>query len=294
MPSGSFTVSVPGSSANLGPGFDCLALALPLRLTVTVTPRPGPLGVRLAGEGVDELPADETNLVAATMLEASGHDAEGLELAIENTLPLGAGCGSSAAAIVAGLAAAARLRGEPVEPEDLLARAAAIEGHPDNVAASVLGGVTIAYGRPARARRISPPDDLLLVLVVPVERLPTTLARGLLPPVVERLDAVANIAGTALLVDALHAGRIEDLADALDDRLHEQARVELAPTFDRLRRRREELGVLGVTLSGAGPSALVWCRPGTAAGVAARIAALEPEARAWVVAPERRGLRIEG
>jgi homoserine kinase len=133
-------VDVPGSSANLGPGYDCLAIALPLRLRVAVERRPGPLAVDVVGEGADALPRDASNLIAATLLAELDEQGDDLAIAIDNAIPLGAGCGSSAAAIVAALAAADALRGREVAPASLILRASAIEGHPDNVAASVLGG----------------------------------------------------------------------------------------------------------------------------------------------------------
>ncbi|MGI9116862.1 MAG: homoserine kinase, partial [Gaiellales bacterium] len=163
MPASRITVDVPGSSANLGPGYDCLAIALPFRLRVEVERRPGPLVVRIEGEGADALPADASNLVVATLLAELDEHGDDLEIAITNEIPLGAGCGSSAAAIVAALAAADVLRGTAIDAASLILRASAIEGHPDNVAASVLGGVTIAAGDPAVARRIEPPAELGLV-----------------------------------------------------------------------------------------------------------------------------------
>ena len=226
------TVSVPGSSANLGPGFDCLGVALPLRLTVTVTRRPGPLAVRLSGEGADELPADASNLVVATILD--GGDGDGLQIEIANELPLAAGCGSSAAAIVAGLAACDALAGRPVDREDITRRAVAIEGHPDNIAAAVYGGFTIAAGDPPMVRRIEPPRGLGLVLAVPPERLATSAARAALAEQALRADAVHNVQRVALLVSSLYTGSVDDLSAALSDRLHQDARAHLVPTFARL------------------------------------------------------------
>jgi homoserine kinase len=286
-----FTVSVPGSSANLGPGFDCLGVALPLRLAMTVSERPGPLQVTLSGEGADELPADASNLVVRTML--AGGDGDGLAVAIANELPLAAGCGSSAAAIVAGLAGRALLAGDPIDRDALCQEAVAIEGHPDNVAAAVHGGFTIAAGEPTIVRRIEPPADLAFVLVIPPERLATAAARAALAESALRADAVHNVQRVALLVSALHTGCLDDLGPALSDRLHQQARSHLVPTFAHLARCSGSLGALGVTLSGAGPSVLVWCRAEDARAVALRVAEAAPQAAVRVLAPEREGLRIE-
>jgi homoserine kinase len=194
---------------------------------------------------------------------------------------------------VAGLAAAAALRGEALDLPVLLAEAARIEGHPDNVAASILGGFTVALGRPAVARRIEPPPGLSFVLVVGTGRLPTRDARAVLDDVVARAAAVHNLQHVALLVDALHTGRLDDLPLALDDRLHETARARLVPTFARLRQAADALGALGVTLSGAGPSVLVWVRTAQAEEVATRVREVEPAARVHVLRPEPVGLCLE-
>jgi homoserine kinase len=283
-------VDVPGSSANLGPGYDCLAIALPLRLRVAVERRPGPLAVELAGEGASELPADASNLVVATLLAELDEKGDDLAIAIDNRIPLGAGCGSSAAAIVAALAAADLLRGREISPASLVLRASAIEGHPDNVAASVLGGITLAAGDPPVARRIEPPTGLGLVIAVADERVATRDARAALAGDVARADAVWNLQHSALLVHALHTGALDDISAALTDRLHQDARAGLMPTFAELRGRSAELGALGVTLSGAGPSVLVWCAAERLDAVAAGVRAIASSAVVHAVGPEPVGL----
>ena len=290
MPATRVNVDVPGSSANLGPGYDCLAIALPLRLRVAVERRPGPLAVEVTGEGAGELPADATNLVAATLLAELDERGDDLQIAIDNRIPLGAGCGSSAAAIVAALAAADALLGREISPASLILRASTVEGHPDNVAASVLGGVTIAAGDPPTARRIEPPADLALVVAVADERVLTRDARAALAGDVPRGDAVWNIQHAALLVHALHTGALDDLSVALTDRLHQDARAALMPTFQELRSRTAELGALGVTLSGAGPSVLVWCAADRADRIAAEVRAIVPSADVHALRPEPTGL----
>jgi homoserine kinase len=289
-PADHVTIDVPGSSANLGPGFDCLGVALPLRLRVQITRRAGPLAVRLHGEGADDLPADRSNLVVATML--GDDDGDGLDVEIANDLPLAAGCGSSAAAIVAGLAARAALAGRPVDRDELVAMAVAVEGHPDNIAAAVYGGFTIASGDPPLVRRIEPPRGLGFVLAVPPERLATSAARAALTEQALRADAVHNVQRVALLVSALYTGRLDDLAQALSDRLHQDARAHLVPTFARLATCSGRIGALGVTLSGAGPSVLVWCRADEAEDCAACVRREAPDAVVHVLAPEPDGLLV--
>ena len=284
------TVSVPGSSANLGPGFDCLGVALPLRLTVTAVRRPGPLAVRLSGEGASELPADASNLVVATML--GDGDGDGLEVEIANDLPLAAGCGSSAAAIVAGVALGDALAGRAVDREDVNRRAVAIEGHPDNIAAAVYGGFTIATADPPMVRRIEPPRGLGFVLAVPPERLATSAARAALAEQALRADAVHNVQRVALLVSSLYTGSVDDLSAALSDRLHQDARAHLVPTFARLSVLADRIDALGVTLSGAGPSVLVWCRVADLGRCADCVEREAPAAVVHTMAPEPDGLSV--
>ena len=262
-------IDVPGSSANLGPGYDCLAIALPFRLRVSAERRAGPLSVQLAGEGASSLPQDASNLVVSTLLAELDERGDDLAITIENEIPLGAGCGSSAAAIVAALAVADRLRDRELSNASLVLRASAIEGHPDNVAASVLGGI---------------------VVVVADERVATSQARAALSTDVPRSSAVWNIQHAALLVHALHTGSLEDLSVALTDRLHQDAREPLMPTFTALRSRTAELGALGVTLSGAGPSVLIWCAADAADQVAEAARAIAPTASVHAVRPEQSGL----
>ncbi len=294
------SVVAPASSANLGPGYDCLALALPLHLRLDVERRPGPLAVEIHGVGADELPRDATNLVVRTCLDALLDEPEavpvtgdGFAFRMESAIPLSAGCGSSAAAIVCALAAASALRGDPVDRQALVRDAAHAEGHPDNAAACVLGGLTLGAGPEPVVRRFDLPAELGLVLVVPPERL-ATRARAVLPSEVSRADAVWNVQHAALLIAALTCGRLDDLPLALRDRLHEDARAGLAPTFANLRGRAAELGALGVTLSGAGPSVLVWCRRAEAYAVAARVRALVPHAlRVEALEPDAAGVCVE-
>jgi homoserine kinase len=281
------TVTAPASSANLGPGFDCLAVALELRNEVVVSTSNRDGVVSVQGEGAAAIPADASNLFVRSFA-AAGADATGLSFAMRNAIPLARGLGSSAATIAAGVAAGLAWEGRDADP---LTAAAAMEGHPDNVAAALLGGVTVAWtaGGGARALRLaSCPVDF--VCVVAAEELETTRARAALPAQVAHADATHTAARAALLVAALQAGRLDAIADALDDRLHEPFRAPIVPLLAEVRARIGDLPAYGATLSGAGPSVLVWCERERGPQVAARLEGLG--ARAEPLAVADRGVTV--
>jgi homoserine kinase len=280
------TVTAPASSANLGPGYDCLAVALELRNEVVVSAR-GDGAVSVEGEGAASLPGDTSNLFVRAFA-AAGADPAGLSFAMRNGIPPARGLGSSAATIAAGVAAGLAWAGRGGDP---LPAAAAMEGHPDNVAAALLGGVTVAWtaGGEARALRLaSCPVDF--VCVVAADELETARARAALPAQVAHADAAHTAGRAALLVAALETGRADAIADALDDRLHEPFRAPLVPLLAEVRGRIAGLPAYGATLSGAGPSVLVWCRPGSGWQVAERLAGLG--ARAVPLAVADRGVTV--
>jgi homoserine kinase len=286
-------ISVPASSANLGPGYDCLGVALPIRNVVDVERRHGPLEVSVSGEGAETLPCDESNLVVRSFAEVWDGPLDGLAFHMRNEVPMQSGTGSSSAAIVAGLAAALALQGRAHGTGELFALAAPLEGHPDNVAAAIAGGFTLALdGERPLVRRIEPPAGLAFVLIMPDHALCTTESRKLLRPDVPRADAVYSLQRTALLVLALTNGDLDSLPRALDDRLHQPDRAELTPLFCRIQELLPELGAYGVTLSGAGPSALLWVRAEQVAELASRVARLVPDAHVTALAPEPRGTLV--
>ena len=262
----SVRVRVPASSANLGPGFDVLAAALGMHMELVVE-ETGTFEVRtdLA------IARDRRNLCVRAF--DSLRPAAGVRFTITSDIPLSGGLGTSAAAYVAGLAAADALNGGGT---DLLDHAARLEGHPDNAAAALLGGFVVCAG--ARAERLDPPPGLSAVLVVPDRAVRTAKARAALPPEIPMGDAVFNVARSSLLVLGLARGDLDLVARGLDDRLHQPRRASLYPRSMELVERASELGALGATISGAGPSVLVWVRAENAAGVAAR---LESQARGW-------------
>jgi homoserine kinase len=240
-------IRVPASSANLGPGFDVLAAAFALHLEVEVV-ETGEFAVETALD----LPRDRTNLVVRAFERL--HVADGFEFRISSSIPLAGGLGSSAAAVVAGLLAADHLFELDA---DVLGLAAELEGHPDNVAAALEGGLVICDG--TRTHRFDPPTGLEAVLVVPAEGVPTEAARAALPADVPMADAVFNVAHTAMLVLGLASCDWELIASGLRDRLHQPRRAHLYPRSAELIERAPQLGALGATISGAGPSVLVWC-----------------------------------
>ena len=259
-------VRVPASSANLGPGFDVLAAALGLHMEVDVAETG-----RFAVHTQLSIARDRRNLCVRGF--AALRPVDGVEFTIRSDIPLSGGLGTSAAAYVAGLVAADTLNGGGA---DLLAEAVRLEGHPDNVAAALLGGFVVCTG--PRATRLDPPGGLDAVLVVPDRAVRTAKARAALPAQVPMADAVFNVGRASLLVLGLASGDLDLVARGLDDRLHQPRREPLYPRSMALVRGARELGALGATISGAGPAVLVWTRSGDADGVAAR---LEAHADGW-------------
>jgi len=256
------TLSVPASTANLGPGFDSLGLALALRNTLQVRTTPAGLRVLVEGEGRDSLPVDASNLIVRAMLKVyrlADRPIPGLELRAHNHIPLAAGLGSSAAAIVSGLGAADALLGLGLPRARLLQLAAEMEGHADNAAAALLGGLALVLGGPQEP--VAHPLPLALsqvVVVTPDLPLATTDMRRALPRNVPLEEAVFNLGHTALLVEALRSGDPQQLAQAMQDRLHQPYRARFIPGFEEARQAGLAAGAAGVALSGAGPSLLAF------------------------------------
>lgn len=270
-------VRVPATSANLGPGFDCLGMALGIYNTVEVDEIPEGMQVSIAGEGAEVLAGEAGNMVveaAVRLFRAAGRQPRGLRLRVENAYPIARGMGSSAAAIVGGLVAANALVGSPLAADDLLQLAVEMEGHPDNVAPALLGGVTVACtvrdgageGEGGRTRtvyaRFDPPPDLNLALVIPERPMSTAEARAVLPAQVPRADAIFNLQRACLLVASLQAGRTDLLGAALDDRLHQPYRAGLLPGLAEALAAARRPGLLGGCLSGSGSTVLLFLAPG--------------------------------
>jgi homoserine kinase len=272
--SGAVRVRVPASSANLGPGFDCFGLALTLYDTVEVQVIPDGLELSVEGEGAHTVSRDTRHLVVRSMHECftrMGVTPSGLRVHCVNAIPHGRGLGSSSAAIVAGIVAARALctDGEiRIDDDGLLRLANEIEGHPDNVAAALAGGFTLAWTEPEGARlvRLEPSPEIAPVVFVPDTELSTRKARGLLPKTVPHADAAANAARAALLVEAL-TRRPDLLLVATEDRLHQDYRGPAMPaSLDLVKRLRAD-GV-PATVSGAGPTVMALATQDTADQVA--------------------------
>jgi homoserine kinase len=243
-------VSVPASSANLGPGYDVLAAALSLTLELEVE-ETGEFFVHSAVPGV---PADRTNLCVRAFERL--HSADGLAFHVRSEIPAAAGLGSSAAAIVAGLAAADHLYelGAP-----LFELAAELEGHPDNVAAAIYGGFVICAGDGEAPVRFDPAPGLEGVVAIPPHEVPTAEARAALPDEVPLTEAVHNVGHASLLLLGLAKDDFSLISRGLADRLHQPRRQHLYPRSMELVERAMGLGAVGATISGAGPTVLFWC-----------------------------------
>lgn len=269
------SVKVPATSANIGPGFDCLGLALPIYNTVTIeeTVLPGTgIEINLMSEEetpmeemiFDNIPKDENNIVykAVEMLYNSiGQEPSELRINIQSQIPITRGLGSSAAVIVGGLIAANKLLGSPADETALLSIATEVEGHPDNVAPAILGGFvlssqeddgTITYSK------LEWPSEWDITVCIPDFELSTNIARSVLPESVPLSDAVFNAKHLALLIDAVNTKNDKLMKIALKDKLHQPYREKLVPGMREIMEAfKHEDGILGCVLSGAGPTMLV-------------------------------------
>ena len=273
-----FTVMVPCSTSNLGPGFDSIGIALSgPDVMVRVTPGGDRLRItRLSGEGSDRLPMDATNRVIQAAHHAAvdaGRDPASLaaELEVHSSIPLKRGLGSSAAAALAGALVADRLLDGAIGDQGVLRTAVEMEGHPDNVVPSLLGGAQISV-RDAEGHVLSCEipikPKLKAALYIPDQELATSAARAVLPREVSIEDAVFNLGRAALMVAALAQGRTELLREAMEDRLHQPARSGLLPWLPALLEGARSGGALGAALSGAGTTVFALCTAETARDVA--------------------------
>ena len=295
------SVSVPATSANLGPGFDTFGLALDIRNVVTIDTGAEPR-VTWALEGAEELPTDGSDLISRTIVAVAARMQEPLPafaLRGENHIPLARGLGSSAAATIAGVVAANALMGGLLDQETQLRIATGIEGHPDNAAAALLGGFVVSASTAdgVEAVRFDIPRDLRVVLFIPELRLSTAAMRKALPKSVPLADAVANLGAVGVGVAGLAAGRTDLLARMTVDRLHEPYRAKVFPELPRLVAAAREAGALGACLSGAGSTVMAFVDSMTGisrveGAFAAAAADTDLEGRILVVEPRNAGARV--
>ena len=291
-------VRVPATSANLGCLFDCGALALGLYLDVQVTPRADrEVSVKYRGETPERIATDPTNLIARTITETlhSWDIRQGFHLDIDNQIPVGVGLGSSAAAIVAALSACHWLADRTLFDEELIALANRLEGHPDNVAAAWEGGFTIAMqaGERVLVSSCPVPDSVHLVVVVPDYALPTEKARSVLPSEYSRADAVHNLQRAAAIAAHFFSGRPDFHAEVFDDRWHQPYRASLVPGLTEVLGFRHP-DVLGVCLSGAGPSILALVKrnaPAVGGALQRLLASHGVQSRPYALAADNRGAK---
>jgi len=271
-------VRVPATTANLGPGFDCLGLALDLWNEVRFSVVGDRVEVILEGPDPAGLPRDETNLVARSFLrlceEAGKTPPAGLRIDCDIRVPMSSGLGSSSTAVVAGLLGANTLMGRPFDRDRILELAADIEGHPDNVAAALLGGLTIVVQKDDRllTKKILVPE-VHVALAVPDLPFSTRAARAELPTEVSMADAVFNLQRTPLVVEALRTGDYELLSQVMDDRLHQASRLKRIPGGRTAWLAAQNAGAAAVAVSGSGPSLIAFVGLATDATRVARVMA---------------------
>ncbi len=253
-------IRVPGTTANCGPGFDTLGMAcsiyneLELKLLKDKS-----LKIEVYGDGANNIPCDERNMVWRTieqLLQKADTEYKGAHIKMKNDVPLSRGLGSSATAIVAGLFAANVYLDNKFTIQDLFEIATEIEGHPDNVAPALFGGVTVSTHSKQKLEYVSfmPKLDLKLVVAIPDFYLPTKKARAVLKQQISLQDAIFNIGHASMLIAALCQGKIEALKGAFEDRLHQQYRAFLIPGMYDVFAAANAEGALGTTISGAGPT----------------------------------------
>ena len=262
---GPVTLTLPATSANLGPAFDAAALAFDINFQIA-----GKVGkqysIRARGRDAAICSELKNNLIIETyeaVLRANGREVLPLALQIKNEIPIGKGCGSSAAARLAGIALAVHFGSIPWGDAEIIAEAARLEHHPDNAAACWVGGVAVARmaGNQVQAVKVTPKGKWPLLLAVPEDKLSTEKARAALPETYSRADVVANIQNSMLLLTAFTEGYQGLLANALQDRVHQPFRAPLCPLLPALQTLTGQRGILGVALSGAGPSVLMFLDP---------------------------------
>lgn len=256
-------VQVPASSANLGPGFDTLGMALQLYNIIEMEEIKTGNIIEVEGEGAEEISRDNNNIVyqaAQSVFKLADYQPQGIRIKLINNIPIARGLGSSAAAIVGGIVAANFISGEKLSEKELLTLATSIEGHPDNVAPALLGGIIVSAmdDEEVKYLKIAPPNNLKCVVAIPDFLLSTSSAREVLPQNINLNDAIFNISRASLLVGAFMNGDLSLLNVAMDDKIHQPYRSSLIPGMKKVFAAAKLAGARGVALSGAGPTLIAF------------------------------------
>lgn len=289
-------VTVPATSANLGPGFDAIGVALTLRNRFTFSDQGDGLTIDVVGEGAECIYRDGRNLVviaAERIFEIVGRRPQNLSILIENDVPAASGMGSSSTAIIGGMLGANALTGNQLSRSEILNLAAQLETHPDNVMPALLGGLAVGVLEDGvvTGERFALPD-YKVVIVLPQHDTMTTEARAILPKMVSMQDAVANIGRTALLIQALQLRHFDKLSTAMQDRLHQPYRVPAIPGMSAAFAAAYDSGAAGVAMSGAGPSLIAFAESGhadIAAAAQAAFTAANVASRQWILDVDTEG-----
>lgn len=255
------SIRVPATTANVGPAFDCMGIALNFYNTLQAELMDDSVMFEIAGTGAVKLPKNKKNIIYSAFAETAaiaGKKISGVKFSCQNNIPLNHGLGSSSAAIVSGIFSANLLLDCSLSKQDMVEIAAKIEGHPDNVAPAVLGGVTVSASNRDRVStvRFLPVNALRFIVAVPDYEVPTRLARAALPKYIKHSDGVFNLSRSALLTAALFSGDDDSLALALEDKLHQEQRAYLMPGMRQVFSEARRAGALGTVISGAGPTML--------------------------------------
>tara|TARA_B100000809_G_scaffold257790_1_gene299987 strand:+ start:285 stop:1208 length:924 start_codon:yes stop_codon:yes gene_type:complete len=255
---------VPASTTNLGPGFDVLGLALKLYSTIELEEIDSGVGIVVHGVDQDKIPMSTDNIAfesANYIFQKVGYQPKGIKLTIANGIPAIRGLGGSGTAILGGLLCANAICGDPFSPDQILDFAIEREGHPDNVTASLFGGLTVSVvdKKNVKMVKLSPPEDLRVVIAIPDYTLSTKKAREVLPQNLDLESVIYNVGRSSLLVAAVVAGKLDMLNVAMQDLLHQPYRAKLIPGFEDVCNSAVQAGALSVALSGAGPSVAAYC-----------------------------------
>lgn len=278
----SVSVTVPATTANIGPGFDCLGAALTLynRFHFTeLEAAPGTVTIQVQGQEAERVTTDGSNLAYKAFAQVFTHlnqPIPAVEIGIELEVPLARGLGSSSTAIVAGVVGANQLAQAPLDEAELMALAIALEGHPDNVVPALVGGCQLAVAGPDGAWTLCPVPwhpEVVPVVAIPDFELSTAAARRVLPATYSRADAIFNTAHLGLLLRGLETGRGDWLTEALGDRIHQPYRQTLIPGYDAVAQQAVKAGAYGLVISGAGPTLLALAPSCQAAAVSEAMAA---------------------